>query len=138
MQICKSSKYLLGYAGIIGASVLSIAAQTVRGAVRHTAFEPELLPSLILAACVSAVLLAITFPFAVLLCLLLIVPLRAVCKKAQDSFVISAICECKEVYQIYYSCYFDDEYYGMGGMAGRHRFLKSHYTTQCGFLSIAY
>ena len=56
------SKYLLGYAGIIGASVLSIAGQAVIGAVRHTAFEPELLPSLILTACVSIVLLSINLP----------------------------------------------------------------------------
>lgn len=36
---------------------------------------------------------------------------------ATDSFSLNIICESEGIYQIYYSCYFDDEYYGMGGMS---------------------
>ncbi len=36
---------------------------------------------------------------------------------ASDSFTIKFVCESEDVYQIFYSCYFDGEYYSMGGMA---------------------
>ena len=36
---------------------------------------------------------------------------------AQDAFSIRVRCEAKQVYQIFYTCYLNGEYYGKGGMA---------------------
>ena len=36
---------------------------------------------------------------------------------ATDAFSVTVVCESEDIYQIFYSCYIDDEYYGMGGMA---------------------
>lgn len=38
-------------------------------------------------------------------------------KTEVDAFTINVICESNDIYQIYYSCYFDDKYFGMGGMS---------------------
>ncbi len=34
-----------------------------------------------------------------------------------DSFAVNIVCQSENVYQIFYSCYIDGEYFGMGGMA---------------------
>lgn len=37
--------------------------------------------------------------------------------KKPDAVTIKIICESKEIRRIYYSCYFNDEYYGFGAAA---------------------
>lgn len=36
---------------------------------------------------------------------------------AEDQIRIQLICESKDIYQIYYTCYIDEEYFAMGGFA---------------------
>ena len=36
---------------------------------------------------------------------------------AEDQIRIQLICESKDIYQIYYTCYIDGEYFAMGGFA---------------------
>lgn len=36
---------------------------------------------------------------------------------SEDAFTVRVVCESDGVWQIFYSCYLDGEYYGMGGMA---------------------
>ncbi len=37
-------------------------------------------------------------------------------EKTEESFCVNIICESKGIYQIFYSCFLNDEYYSMGGM----------------------
>ncbi len=57
------SKYLLGYAAVGGAALLSAAAQAAVGAVKGQPFAPESMAVLLAAVCVGALLLAVDLPF---------------------------------------------------------------------------
>ena len=57
------SKYLLGYAAVGGAALLSAAAQAAVGAVKGQPFAPEGMAVLLAAVCVGALLLAVDLPF---------------------------------------------------------------------------
>lgn len=48
---------------------------------------------------------------------LLLVLLTACSSKSEDTFSIKVICESKDIYQLFYTCYVGNEVRGMGGYA---------------------